>query len=462
MLLKNYDKMAYDSADQLIFGHAKHPVTCKSGLVIGGGEVYPEINFTLPPMMINAENMPEILKIYKDIITGIADRAVDLHVPGFVTEVELLPPCTWNAGWGADITQVIKSVLEDLGAKHGIKTALRTTVIDVREGRDLESMYRGRHWDAVMSAFRANAASGAELLAIESVGGKEVHDEAVISCDIRKAIFALGVLGVRDMHILWSEISKIAGETGTVASGDTACGFANTAMVMADRKMIPKTFAAVDRVISAVRSLAAAEAGAAGPHKDCGYEGVYVKAVTGMPISMEGRSSAVAHLSPVGNVAACMADLWSNESVQYIKLLGGYAPTVSMEQLTYDCRLMNEATRRGADTALMLRDLHADSDSSLDPQAYVLRPDIVFGISKKIVADQNGPFSRTLTAARAACDALREGVNNSRLVLDRRETSWLDTIETQIETISGGEDAFVSEMLDECSHINLRPYKLPH
>ncbi|HML47272.1 MAG TPA: methyltransferase MtaB domain-containing protein, partial [Clostridia bacterium] len=69
------------------------------------------------------------------------------------------------------------------------------------------------------------------------------------------------------------------------------------------------------RVISAVRSLVAVECGAKGPHKDCGYEGAYLKAISGIPISMEGKTAACAHLSPVGNVAICLADLWSNESV---------------------------------------------------------------------------------------------------------------------------------------------------
>ena len=89
------------------------------------------------------------------------------------------------------------------------------------------------------------------------------------------------------MHKLWTRITEIAGSTGSIPSGDTACGFANTAMVLADRGFIPKVFSAVIRVVSSVRSLAAVEAGAVGPHKDCGYEGVYVKAITGIPISME-------------------------------------------------------------------------------------------------------------------------------------------------------------------------------
>jgi methanol--5-hydroxybenzimidazolylcobamide Co-methyltransferase len=460
MALKTFNQLAYASVDDFMFGRSPHPVTLKNGLVIGGGDVYPEINFTLPPMMITQETMPEVLDVYREIIQGVSERAVDLYVPGFVAEVELLPPCTWNVSWGVEVSKVLLETMNEFSAKYGIKTALRTTVIDVREGRDLEHMHHGKQWENVLAAFRENGRAGADLLAIESIGGKEVHDEANIYCDIRKAVFALGVLGVRDMHRLWGEIRKIADETGAIASGDTACGFANTAMVLADRKMIPKTFAAVDRVVSAVRSLAAIEAGAVGPHKDCGYEGVYVKAITGTPITMEGRTSAVAHLSPVGNIAACVADLWSNESVQHVKLLGGYAPVVSMEQLAYDCRLMNEATRRGPDVARLLRDLHADSDSRLDPQAYVLRPDVVFEIAGKIVADPNGGLSRAKTAAQAAVDALRRGVAEQSVLIDEREIDWLDSIEAQLETIPDNESAFLAEMVDECEKFDPKLYDL--
>ena len=70
-----------------------------------------------------------------------------------------------------------------------------------------------------------------------------------------------------------------------------------------------------------------------------------------------------------------MAGLWSNESVQNIKLLGGMAPTVSMEQLAYATRLLNEATE--ADQATLLRDWLVASDLGKDPQAFVLRRDVV-------------------------------------------------------------------------------------
>ena len=107
--------------------------------------------------------------------------------------------------------------------------------------------------------------------------------------------------------------------------------------------------------MSVARSLVAYERGAVGPSKDCAYEGPYIKAITGYPISLEGAEAAVAHASPVGNIAKATADLWSNESVQNIKLLGGMAPICYLEQLIYDCRLMNEALADGPDAALLYR-----------------------------------------------------------------------------------------------------------
>ena len=141
-----------------------------------------------------------------------------------------------------------------------------------------------------------------------------------------------------------------------------------------------------------------------------------MKAITGTPISTEGRTAACAHLSPVGNIAACVADIWSNESIQNIKLLGGMAPTVSFEQLAYDCRLMNEATARGKEAALLLRDLHADSDSRLDPQAYVLRPDVVLAISKELVK-VDGYYPRAKKAAALAFSHIQKP-DNRELKLD--------------------------------------------
>jgi len=424
---KKFTKLAYSSLNEFVYGKSKFPVFCKNGMIIGGGEIYPEVNFTLPPMTITAETMPDVLKEYSSMTEDVLKRAKELFVPGLVIEIELLPPMTFNPQWGIDVAKVVRDIMYEYEAKHNLKSVLRMTPNDIREGKEVVDMWSGFHWDKMMETFEGCAKVGADFLAIESIGGKQAHDEAIMYCEIDKSLNALGTSGVEDMHKLWKEVVKIAGNTGSIAAGDTACGFGNTAMVLADRGYVPKVFAAVVRVMTAVRSLVAFEEGAIGPHKDCGYEGVFIKAITGCPISMEGKSSACAHLSPVGNIAASVADLWSNESVQNIKLLGGMAPTVSLEQLAYDCRLMNKATERGTEQALIMRDMLSDSDSFFDPQAFVLRPDVVFRISENIVQVE-GTYNRMKKAGLLAIEELMNANRDKKVTIIEKELKWLDNM----------------------------------
>lgn len=440
---KEFNEVAYKSAEEMIYGSALKPVTLKNGLVIGGGDVIPELNFTLPMMTISEETMPKVLAHYKEIATGAMQKAVDLHAPAMGLEIEILPPCTWNPQWGIDVNKTVVDVVKEFEAKYGIKTCVRLTPVDIREGRGLTHMYKGEHWDNVMKTFRGAGETGADILAIESIGGKHLHDDALMMCDTKKILFSLGTVACRDMGIMWDEIVKIADETGSIASGDTACGYANTSMVLAERGLIPRSFAAVDRVMCAVRTMVAVEAGAVGPDKDCGYEGPYVKCITGTPISMEGRTSACAHSTSVGNIVGAMADMWSNESVENIRLLGGMAPTCYTEQLIYDCRMMNTATKMGK--AQMLKDIFVESDVALDPHAYILDPKVVFEISKKIVAAK-GHFERTRVAGLATIEALKKGFEAGKVAMAARDAAYLDIMEAELSSVTD-EEAFNAEQI---------------
>ncbi len=440
--------IAITDISRFSFGHAPKPVKCGRGVEIGCGTVVPEINFTLPSMDIEEENWTKVRQQYDTMVQGVLRRATELHVPALLVEFETLPPMTVRPDWGLEICRLLVDRLEEAHSKHGLRSALRLTPNDSREFNRPPLMRRGEYWDGMVRMFDEAAGSGADLLAIESTGGKEVCDEALINGDLRTVVFALGVLGARDMEFLWKKIVASCKAQNIIPSGDTACGFANTAMVLADQKMIPRVFAAVVRVLSVPRSLVAYEMGALGPSKDCAYEGPYMKAIAGVPISMEGRSSACAHLSPVGNVSQAVCDCWSNESVQNVRLLSDYAPTVSMEQLAYDCRLMSAASHTPEDAA-RLRDWLADSDASLDPQAWVLRPDTVLRISRKIVQAGDDPYLRTRAAAHAAIEDIRRANDEGRLALSEREEPWLDMMETQLEDLPGTAEELLEEILAE-------------
>ncbi len=241
-------------------------------------------------------------------------------------------------------------------------------------------------------------------------------------------------------------IVEVARRTGRIPSGDTACGFGNTAMVLAEKGFIPKLFAALVRVISVVRTLVAVEEGAKGPDKDCGYEGPYLKAITGIPISMEGKTAACAHSSPVGNVAAACADLWSNESVQNVKLLGGFAPTVYLEQLEYDARFINRAIRDGADTARKVQELLVESDVHLDPQAFVLAPRNVVTIAGEMVKARTHVEAARRGALRAL-DLIEAAVKDGSLLSSEQEKEWIPRLRDELGEIPDDESAFVEMML---------------
>jgi methanol--5-hydroxybenzimidazolylcobamide Co-methyltransferase len=442
--MTRFETLAVSKLADFLYGKAPKPVALGNGLSIGGGTVYPELNFTLPPMEIEAQTMPQVRAEYTQMIEGACRRAAELAAPGLVVEFELLPPMTMNPEWGAEITAILRATLDKYEKSDGLKSALRITPNDIRDHERPPRM-RGHLFDKMLRSFELNCKAGATFLAIESTGGKEVNDEAMLEGDLAGVAFALGVLASRDMAMLWDAIVETCAKNGVKPSGDTACGFGNTAMVLAEQSYVPRVFAAVIRVMTVARSLVAYERGAVGPSKDCAYEGPYIKAITGCPIAMEGAVAACAHFSPVGNVSQAVADLWSNESVQNVKLLGGMAPTVSLEQLVYAVRLMNVASSHGPGAAQTLRDWLTESDAARDPQAYVLSPDVVLKLSAEIIKEPT-PYLRTRRAALATLALLRKAIGAGEVALPAQEKSWLDRLSKQADGLPEQEEALLERI----------------
>ncbi|WP_165226688.1 methyltransferase MtaB domain-containing protein [Aquisphaera insulae] len=450
-----FEELAVSGPDRLVFGIAPRPVRCGFGLAIGGGLVFPEVNFTLPVMTISPATWSEVRAHYDEMARNILKRAVVLEVPGIVLEFELLPAMTDAPAWGAEITALLHEHLDRAHAKHGLKGALRVTPTDIRDQGSRPALRSGPAWEKLSKSFELCRDAGADILSIESIGGKEVHDPGLMYGDLRPIVFGLGVLAARDMAFLWDHISgTCAGASAAghavISGGDTACGFANTAMQLAHQKMLPEVLAAVVRAMSAARSLVAFEHGAVGPSKDCAYEGPILKAITGAPIAMEGKSATCAHFSPLGNIAAAVCDLWSNESVQNVRLLSGNAPEAYAELLAYDCRLMNVAAARGE--SARLRDWLTESDEWLSPQAAVLSPAAACRIARAIVSTP-GDYARTVAAGREAVAILAEGVEQGRLRLSPRERPWLDRIRTELDELPATESEILAELTASHGHL---------
>ncbi|MCP5116630.1 MAG: hypothetical protein GY953_37865, partial [bacterium] len=253
-----YDELAIDNPGAFVFGRSPKPVPCGFGLTIGGGRVYPEVNFTLPTIAIEDATWQQMVGQYEAMAKAILGRAVALEAPGVVLEFELLPAMTERPEWGAEITALLHQHLEEAHDKHGLNSALRVTPTDIRDQAKPPELRSGEAWEKLRSSFEQCIAAGADIISVESVGGKEVHDQALVYGEIPGVVFALGALACRDMQWLWGEISAMCAKNGSVVpGGDTACGFANTAMQLAHQRMLPEVLVAVVRSMAAVRSLTA-------------------------------------------------------------------------------------------------------------------------------------------------------------------------------------------------------------
>lgn len=422
----SFRELAYEDVDELVFGFAKKPLSYGLGLSVGDGKVVPEVKYLLKPGLEHNINL--LLEEYKKVTLSVMERAANLGVTGVQLETEFIEPMTVNPSWGAAVIEAQKDVLLTYYERHGIRSALRATIADVR--RFSKGLRKGEYFQAVMDSFTTAAESGADLLSIESRGGQEIFSYSLIRNDLAGILFSLGILSPRDVRYIWREVVRNVKKA--IPAGDTACAMANSAMVLADglvNRKIPHTLAAVIRAMSAVRTLACYEEGARGPGKDCAYENVIIKIITGYPMSMEGKTSAFAHSSLVGNIVAAACDLWSNETITVDDTFGGKTHAIIFEMLSYDVALMNESIN--SKNNKILRQLFIDSDKYRDPQALILSPENALKIAKAIVS-AGSDYERTISAALEAIRIIEE--NLDRLRMPETEKRYLVTLKNFFES----------------------------
>lgn len=441
-MAKKFDKMAYASPDEMIFGTAKFPVKYGRDFEVGAGYVYPEL---VPhPRPGTEESQRSLVREYERMVTDALKRCVQIGMPGLQIELEHVWQMTKNPSWGGEIAAQTKRLMEEYHRKYGLKSAIRATIADNRKP-DQENIRECTALQLALQTFEASAAAGADNLSIESVGGKEVTDYCIVRQDIRGVLFGIGVLGSRDMEFLWQKIVEIAQKYGVTPGGDTNCAQANVAMFMAggyQDKSVPHTFAALTRAICAGRTLVAYEQGAKGPTKDCGYEDPIIKAITGIPISMEGKTCACAHSDLLGNLVAACCDLWSNEAVEYHDMFGGTTAEVFTEILGYDVALMNSAIALGK--AKDLQEMMITSDKYRDPHGFVLAPDNAWQIGKAIVDNNSSYYNRARAAALKAGELM---LNDSNLRLSAFEREALQKAMNELESFPSKEADFIDQCI---------------
>ncbi|MCL6447874.1 MAG: methanol--corrinoid methyltransferase [Armatimonadetes bacterium] len=440
--MAKYTSMAYKSADEMVFGTAKYPVKYGRDFVAGGGFVYPEL---VPhPRPGSEESKKSLVREYEKMVNDALERCVQIGLPGLQIELEHVYQMTRHPDWGGEIAAATKRIMDDYYQKYGLKSAIRATPADYRKP-DEENIRDGDALKNILATFEASAAAGADNLSIESMGGKEITDYAIVRQDIRGVLFGIGVLGSRDVEFLWKKIVEIANKYGATPGGETDCAQANVAMFMAGGfldKSVPHTFAAICRAIAAPRTLVAYEQGAKGPTKDCGYEDTIIKAIAGIPISMEGKTCACAHSDLLGNLVAAVCDLWSNEAVEYHDMFGGTTAAVFTEILGYDVALMNTAIKMGK--AKDLRDMMINSDKYRDTHGFILSPDNAYEIGKAIVSNAESYYSRARAAAIKAAELMR---GDARLLLSDFEKEVLESTYKTLLSLPDKEDDFIAECI---------------
>ena len=151
--MPEFKSTAYQDLNNFVYARAKYPVALKNGMVIGGGTLYPEVNFTLPTMNIDESTMPEVIRNYREIITGICERAKDLHSPGLWPRLNAAahifePKASRSANGGGHRERIADVRRKSAGASRPTTTVRAATL----------TTWRGCHWDAMLKRLRLRQA----------------------------------------------------------------------------------------------------------------------------------------------------------------------------------------------------------------------------------------------------------------------------------------------------------------
>ena len=197
---------------------------------------------------------PQVRAHYEEIGRQVVGRAPRLKAPGLVLEFEHLPPMTERPEWGAELTRILKERLFEAHDKFGLPCALRVTPTDIREKSSPPLMRRGR---AGRNPVCAPSSSSPEPARTSCRSNRSAARRSTT-----RRWWSLTFPGSRSrsassVRATWPGFGREIREVclrhpGVVPGGDSACGFANTAMQLAGQKMLPEVLAAVVRAMSAV------------------------------------------------------------------------------------------------------------------------------------------------------------------------------------------------------------------
>ena len=113
-----YTKLAYKDPDEMLFGHAKFPVSAHWGLQFGAGYVVPEVK--VAPEAGSERSKDSLVRECSSIAEQAAGRAVDIGLPTFLLEQEHVYQQTHFPDWGGACTKAQADVLERFHNEFGV------------------------------------------------------------------------------------------------------------------------------------------------------------------------------------------------------------------------------------------------------------------------------------------------------------------------------------------------------
>jgi methanol--5-hydroxybenzimidazolylcobamide Co-methyltransferase len=117
---------------------------------------------------------------------------------------------------------------------------------------------------------------------------------------------------------------------------------------------------------------------------------------------------------------------------------------------------MNTAVSHSDDDARRLRNWLVESDGALDPQAHVLRPDVVLRLSREILQEST-PYRRTRRAVLASLEEIRRAQQEGLVRVLPRELPWLDRLQKQADALPEDEQEFIGEFMSSSEGISFLP-----
>ena len=147
--MQHFNSLAIDLPHNLIFGTAPHPVTTRRGLVIGGGKVYPELNFTVPPMQIDDSTIKDVRAMYKSIVIVSCDSHYAASVAVAKETMALLAKASENGE--VDINEMERPYLDMLAGTLDTLPQDEHQFIDMMTGMSDTTKYRPDQYDLALA-----------------------------------------------------------------------------------------------------------------------------------------------------------------------------------------------------------------------------------------------------------------------------------------------------------------------